>query len=320
MNALKAQITHLLQVHRLADTRTGRTQVSREIWRLKKIIRRDRNQRANAELLNLKDDQGRPAPLFRKVSKRTGPMLNQLSAESKVPGSAVVIPPASGSLEIASAVASFFRTLYSDDAKAEPSWYLEALQNDMKNRTLYADKLFTYQRVTIVIDKLKGKTSSGGDGVLTEMLLACPANVHALLASLYRDHFVGRHDAPGWENLLVVLIPKLSCPRSVNDFRPVAVLSVLFKVYFKCIAFEFADAINFRLPQYVFGYRKHLQTLDEIHVLRQTIEKCNEWDMGCCFMKTDVLKADDLVHTRTIIEALNFFDFPPVIIDSIIRE
>ena len=95
---------------------------------------------------------------------------------------------------------------------------------------------------------------------------------------------------------------------------------MLHKLYMMCI-YRGCDALqSIQLPEEMFAYRKGYQSNDQVHTIRQTIEKANEWNIPLCVGKTDLLKAFDRVKVSTVVTALKHFQVPPYVIAAIVRE
>ncbi len=55
---------------------------------------------------------------------------------------------------------------------------------------------------------------------------------------IYNKSLLTQHVPATWKDAVVVSVPKSNCPRAVGDFRPVALTSVLMKIFEKLVRTE----------------------------------------------------------------------------------
>ena len=83
--------------------------------------------------------------------------------------------------------------------------------------------------------KLKtGKTCSKDDRIVAEMILALPEEAFDVLCDVFRLRILnhpGADDAGSFSKYEMTLLMKIADPRSMRQWRPIAVLSVLAKLY-----------------------------------------------------------------------------------------
>ncbi len=60
-----------------------------------------------------------------------------------------------------------------------------------------------------------------------------------------------------WEDAVVVPVPKSNCPKTVGDFRPVALTSVLMKTFEKLVRSETLRQTEHTLDPVQFAYTPH---------------------------------------------------------------
>ena len=238
-----------------------------------------------------------------------------------IPGTDVLVPPAAGSFEVSQRFSEYFFSLYNSEKFSPPEWYLEELKQRGLSAVDTASMIFDTVKLRKTLDETTGKKSGADDGLLIEMLQALPDEALHRLALLFRERFAGTCvDEDIWSHISVVLMPKVQAPKNMSQFRPISVIPVLSKVYYKCMASHIKDSVNMQLSRSLFAYRSGYQTLDQIHSLRQLIEKTNEWNDPLCYCKSDIFKAYDLLKTNTIIEAMHKHKVPVHLIQTVISE
>lgn len=70
-----------------------------------------------------------------------------------------------------------------------------------------------------------------------------------------------------WKDTVVVPVPKSSCPRTLNDFRPVALTSLIMKIFEKLVRLEILKNTESEMDQLQFAYRPKRGVEDASHCL-----------------------------------------------------
>ena len=100
--------------------------------------------------------------------------------------------------------------------------------------------------------------NSGGDDISASMLLHAGPVALELLLGLLNKRVNGKFTDIEWKNALVTLLPKVSNACKAKDFRPITVLSTIYKVYEKLLfhwSMEFETDLFGKLPVFHHGFR-----------------------------------------------------------------
>ena len=122
-----------------------------------------------------------------------------------------------------------------------------------------------------------------------------------------------------WGEQVLLLIKKKSKIEFIKDFRPIAILPVLEKVYATLIlklTGGRCDSLN--APQ--FAFRKGHQAHEVVFILRQVVEKSIEWNQPVFILDGDIRKAYDFTRHPRMVEALLWKGVPQILVAAIIRE
>ena len=124
-----------------------------------------------------------------------------------------------------------------------------------------------------------------------------------------------------WDTHLVRLILKPGKGgQKLADFRPIAVLPVIYKWYSRCLL-ELAkdDLANIDTVQHAF--RPKRQAHEVISCLRNVVEKCLEWkEITCCILDCDISKAYDFTDHREVVRSCRKAGTPIILIAAWLRE
>ncbi len=76
-----------------------------------------------------------------------------------------------------------------------------------------------------------------------------------------------------WQKAIITPVPKKSCPQENNDFRPIALTSVVMKCMEKLIVSQLKLEVCPQLDPYQFAYKRHRGTDDAINSLVHLVIK-----------------------------------------------
>lgn len=112
------------------------------------------------------------------------------------------------------------------------------------------------------------------------MLFLLSEEVLDLLAELFKDRFMNRQgndDNPVWSTHVVSLIAKKGAGEYIMNFRPIALLPVIYKLYSRVLLILVIDWMQ-DLSPYQVAFRKGFQCGEVHYIRRSLIEKANEWN------------------------------------------
>ncbi|EYC27290.1 hypothetical protein Y032_0009g630 [Ancylostoma ceylanicum] len=101
-----------------------------------------------------------------------------------------------------------------------------------------------------------------------------------------------------------VLIFKKGDKEEIENYRPIALLSIPYKVFTKIILNRLEGTLDAYQPTEQAGFRKGFCCMDHIHTETQLIERCREYTMPLILTFVDYRKAFDSVETNAVLNAL----------------
>ena len=87
-----------------------------------------------------------------------------------------------------------------------------------------------------------------------------------------------------WRNADVTILFKKGDSTNIEYYRPISLLSVLYKLLPKIIANRLTNKLELYQPIEQAGFRKGYSTIDHIQVVRTLIEKCTEYNIPLHFI------------------------------------
>ncbi|KAK6730616.1 hypothetical protein RB195_007217 [Necator americanus] len=107
-----------------------------------------------------------------------------------------------------------------------------------------------------------------------------------------------------WKTSQTVLIHKKGDREDLRNYRPICLLSVLYKVFTKIILTRISRTLDEAQPQEQAGFRQGFSCLDHIQTVSRVIEVCREYCLPLVLTFVDYEKAFDSVETNAILSAL----------------
>ncbi|KHJ98627.1 hypothetical protein OESDEN_01381 [Oesophagostomum dentatum] len=103
---------------------------------------------------------------------------------------------------------------------------------------------------------------------------------------------------------VTVLLHKKGDPFSLKNYRPISILSVLYKLLAKVINQRLERVLDAEQPQEQAGFRRKYSTIDHLHAINELIERCREYRFPIFTAFIDYEKAFDTVEMNALWNAL----------------
>ena len=163
----------------------------------------------------------------------------------------------------------------------------------------------TVKELEAALAKLKKGKTGADDGLVAEMLKTGHADLVKAIAEFFTEIVNGTMPPPKeWKITKLRVLFKKGDPTMPKNYRPIAVLPVMSKLFSTVLYNRIADIIDAKLSKEQFGFRPGRGCADAVHVARMIVEKSLEWGEELWIATLDVEKAFDRVHHSALFEAL----------------
>ena len=108
----------------------------------------------------------------------------------------------------------------------------------------------------------------------------------------------------------IALIPKVSSPQRLNDFRPISLVGCMYKVLAKILANRLRVVIGSVVSDAQSAFVKGKQILDGILVANETVDEARRLKKEMLLFKVDFEKAYDSVDLRYLDDVMKKMNFP----------
>jgi hypothetical protein len=109
---------------------------------------------------------------------------------------------------------------------------------------------------------------------------------------------------------LIVLLHKGGCRKSLNNWRPITLLNVTYKLFAKCLQLRLQPILNEVISHDQSAFLPMHFILDNIFLTYETIAYAKESNQPLLFLKLDFSKAYDKVDWHFLFKALESLGFP----------
>ena len=169
----------------------------------------------------------------------------------------------------------------------------------------------TVDEVVTAIRGLKNGTAAGADGITSELLkVLCDESLMLLVMTfqqVWRDGKVPKE----WVDAILVPLPKKGDLSDLNNWRGIALLSVLGKLFAKVLTQRLNALAERVLPESQCGFRAGRGSTDMVHALRMVMERYKEYNLPLYIIFIDLTKAYDSVPRAAMWKVLERYGVPP---------
>ncbi|KAK6742262.1 hypothetical protein RB195_009867 [Necator americanus] len=131
--------------------------------------------------------------------------------------------------------------------------------------------------VRVAIKSMKPGTAPGPDFISADFLRAGGHPLHVILAAHMTSYLQKERIPDQWKTSRTVLIHKKGDREDLRNYRPICLLSVLYKVFTKIILTRISRTLDEAQPQEQAGFRQGFSCLDHIQTVSRVIEVCREY-------------------------------------------
>jgi hypothetical protein len=172
-------------------------------------------------------------------------------------------------------------------------------------------KPVTLEEIKDILLLFKAERSPGPDGWTSEFFCFFFELVGEELLQMVEDTRIKGKIAGSINSTFLVLIPKESSPVSFNDFRPISLCNLIYKIISKVISNRIKPFLGRSLSAEQLGFLKGRRIHDAIGAAHECLHSIKQKNLKALVMKLDLKKAFDCIDwdfLRLILHAVGFGD------------
>lgn len=208
---------------------------------------------------------------------------------------------------------SFFESLFKSTKDIAFDTDSDISFDSSENDTIF---LLNETDVSSAIDSLKAEKSAGCDEIEAEMLKYGKDSLTPILTKIFNAILTTQLIPKQWQQSKIILLHKKGDKDNINNYRPISLISTIYKLFSKTVYNRTKEALNDKQPREQAGFREGFSTTDHLQTINQLIEKHNEYKKPLYLCFIDFTKAFDTVEHSSIWTALSNQNIHPTLIKT----
>lgn len=154
------------------------------------------------------------------------------------------------------------------------------------------------------ISTQKNDKAPGSDLVTNELLKMTLPVIAQKFTEIFNEIIETEKIPEDWTKSTIILLHKKGDKGDIANYRPISLMSNVYKVFSKIILSRIAITLEENQPKEQAGFRRSFSTIDHIHTLRQILQKYKEYNKIYYLGFVDFNKAFDTLEHGYIWDAL----------------
>ncbi|KAI5737941.1 hypothetical protein M8J77_000982 [Diaphorina citri] len=172
----------------------------------------------------------------------------------------------------------------------------------------------TMQEIENAIKRLKNNKTPGSDEITSELLKKGGSTIkeelHKLITKCWKEEIIPNK----WKEVIIIPLHKKNDPTDCNNYRGIALLNTAYKVLSLILLSRIEAYSKDQIGEYQAGFRKNRSTTDQIHALRNILERRTERDIDTFILFIDFKKSYDCLIRNEIWNAMHELGIPKKLI------
>jgi hypothetical protein len=158
--------------------------------------------------------------------------------------------------------------------------------------------------IDLALSNMKNNKAPGEDRITSDIIKMGGCELKEAIKILLNKCLEEGKIPDNWTNAEVKLLYKKGDTENLENYRPISLLSHVYKLLTKILTNRLTTKFDFYQPVEQAGFRKGFGTADHIQAIRLLIEKSTEYNINIHMAFVDYRKAFDSVEAWSILRAL----------------
>lgn len=150
------------------------------------------------------------------------------------------------------------------------------------------------------IKSLGNDKRGGSDNIEAELLKLGESDISEWMTRLFNEVLATTTVPSQWKSSIIVLLHKKGDKCNINNWRPISLISTIYKVFAKCLLNRLKPILESNQPPEQAAFRRGFSTIDHLHSINQLLEKSREYQITLYFAFIDFTKAFDTIEHDAI--------------------
>lgn len=162
----------------------------------------------------------------------------------------------------------------------------------------------TLEEITEIIRNSKNSKAPGIDGIPFELIKyggeRLIEEIHKLMRQIWKEEKMPQE----WDIGQIVTIHKKGDQQNCRNYRGITLLNTTYKILSTILQRRVNNVVKDKIGTYQCGFRKNKSTTDAIHILKQIMEKANEYKMELEVLFIDFKQAFDSIRRSKLMRIM----------------
>ncbi|CAI5453778.1 unnamed protein product [Caenorhabditis angaria] len=146
--------------------------------------------------------------------------------------------------------------------------------------------------------------SAGEDKITADFLKKCTDKIILIITHCFNLMMEKEEIPKAWKTSKTILIFKKGDRENLENYRPITILPVLYKLFTKCILQRIRRPLEESQPVEQAGFRRSFSTMDHISTIQRILEASREHQIPLVLIFVDYHKAFDSVEPAAVWNSL----------------
>ncbi|KAL4385916.1 hypothetical protein GQ457_09G028800 [Hibiscus cannabinus] len=183
---------------------------------------------------------------------------------------------------------------------------IKSLKPDSANNI---EKPFSSEEIWSALSAMDGSRAPGPDGFNMTFLKRFWEELKDDILSFFELFFNGQLSDKSFNHSFIVLIPKTKSPISMEDYRPISLVSFVYKLLAKVLAFRLSSVSEEIIGETQFAFSPGKQILDCVLIANEVVDYTKKRGLQGIVFKADFRKAYDFVDWNFLLFVMERMGF-----------
>ncbi|XP_054719192.1 uncharacterized protein LOC129228537 [Uloborus diversus] len=175
----------------------------------------------------------------------------------------------------------------------------------------------TLRELEYTLKNLNRNRAPGPYGIKAELLIVNAPELNNELLKIISDVWNQEQMPIEWEGSSIFTIHKKGDRLDCRNYRGITLLNVAFKIFSNILFRRLLPYVLKVVGNYQCGFLEGKSTIDQIHSIRQILEKTKEYGIDTYHLFIDFKAAYDCINRNKLFEAMYEFGIPPKLINLV---